>query len=295
MDPLEPVSVFEKADRISLDEAERTCLSPKGPDLAVDSLGDSVDPDTAMLSYTAISGYVRCPYSEYLRTGLMAKATDAFEPSKQDDMKIGSFLHKVIQAFMKNHFNELLEVSSLDDYSHEIEGLLDRMLAEDRVFDPYTKASIRSRYLIALQSVPALLLSTEPGKGSVGPFRPITNELELERNPAFTGFIDSVIEDRNGQVYLLDYKKGPGSPTYQLILYKRLFEEENPGKTVKDCFFYSMKDCSFKGFDSESWKEQEEQLDNDIDLTRTGFKAGNWIATPSKEACQGCQERVICS
>ena len=183
---------------------------------------------------------------------------------------------------------------ALEAYKREIEDFLDKMLEEDRVFDSYTKTSIRSRYLTALQAVPELLLDTGSCKGSVGPFKPVTNELKLDRNPAFIGFIDTVIEDQSGQVYLLDYKKGAGSATYQLVLYKRLFEEENPDKAVKDCFFYSMRDCSFKGFDSENWKEQEEQLDNDIKLTREGLKAGNWIATPSKEACQGCLERVIC-
>lgn len=293
-EPSELSAFFEKADRISLDQAEQTCLSAKGPDLATDSLGEGIEPDNAMLSYTSISGYVRCPYSEYLRKRLMVNAPDAFEPSKQDDMEIGSFLHKVIQTFMENHFNEFLDVSLLDTYRKEIESLLDKMLAEDRVFDSYTKASIRSRYLESLQTVPAILLGAESGRGAIGPFRPITNELKLDHNPAFIGFIDTVIEDENGQVYLLDYKKGAGNATYQLVLYKRLFEEENPGKNVKDCFFYSMKDGSFKGFDGEDWKAQENQLDNDIELTRTGFKAGNWIATPSKEACQGCRERVVC-
>ena len=285
---------YGKADRTSLDQASKTCLSPKGPDLAVDSLGDSVDPDDTRLSYTSISGYVRCPYSEYLRKKLLTTALDAFEPSKQDDQAIGTFLHEVIQAFMKNHFNELLEASALDSYKKEIEDLLDRHLAENREFDSYTKASIRSRYLESLTSVPSILLVPDSGKGFVGPFRPIRNEQPLDGNPNFKGFIDTVIEDRNGLIYLLDYKKGAGTATYQLVLYKRLYEQAEADKTVKDCFFYSMRDGSFKGFSGDSWKEQEEQLDKDIESTLAGYKAGNWIATPSKEACQGCQERVIC-
>ena len=221
-------------------------------------------------------------------------APDAFEPAKQDDQAIGTFLHKVIQAFMTNHIDELLDDSNLEAFRTEITLILDRMLEEDRIFDDYTKASIRGRYLESLTGIPGILLSQSRKTGYVGPFIPRRNERRLDRNPHFIGFIDTVIEDRNGQVYLLDYKKGAGNATYQLVLYKRLFEEENPDTTVKDCFFYSMRDGAFRGFSPEAWVAQEQKLDADIELTRQGYKSGNWVATPSKEACQLCPERSIC-
>ena len=55
-----------------------------------------------------------------------------------------------------------------------------------------------------------------------------------------------------------------------------------------------MKDGSYKGFDDAKWAEQEEKLDNDIGQTLSGYREGNWIATPSKDACQLCRERAIC-
>ena len=286
--------VFEKADSVSFSQAKQTSLSPKGPDLASDSPGPAKDPDSEKLSYTAISGYVKCPYSEYLGRGMTKGAPDAFEPAKQDDQAIGTFLHKVIQVFMTNHIDELLDDSDLEAFRTEITLILDRMLEEDRIFDDYTKASIRGRYLESLTGIPGILLSQSRKTGYVGPFIPRRNERRLDMNPHFIGFIDTVIEDRNGQVYLLDYKKGAGNATYQLVLYKRLFEEENPDTTVKDCFFYSMRDGAFRGFSPEAWVAQEQKLDADIELTRQGYKSGNWVATPSKEACQLCPERSIC-
>lgn len=290
----EPVPFFEKADAASLSQARRTSLSPKGPDLATDSLGPVRDPDTSRLSYTSISGYAKCPYSEYLKGGMTKKVPDAFEPAKQDDLAIGTFLHEVIQAFMKKHMGELLEETFLEDYHAEIAQILDRMLEENRIFDSYTKASIRGRYLDSLKKVLSILLLPSRKTGYIGPFIPRRNEQKLNKNPAFTGSIDTVIEDSNGRIYLLDYKKGPGNATYQLVLYKRLFEGENPDMPVQDCFFFSMKDGLFRGFSTAGWVEQEEKLDNDIELTRSGYKAGNWIATPSKDACQRCRERPIC-
>ena len=99
------------------------------------------DPDTIPLSYTAISTYANCPYSEYLRQNMTQGVPEAFEPAKQDDKEIGSFLHTVIQAFMSNHLDELLEEDFLDDYYGEITRIMDGMLEENRVFDDFTKAS----------------------------------------------------------------------------------------------------------------------------------------------------------
>ena len=286
--------IFEKADSVSFSQASITSFSPKGPNLAVDSPGPARDPDSERLSYTAISGYVKCPYSEYLGRGMTKDVPDSFEPAKQDDQKIGSFLHNVIQAFMGNHIDMLLDDSSLENYHAEIEAILDRMLEENRIFDGYIKASIRGRYLDSLKDVLTILLVPSRKTGYIGPFTPRQNEQRLDKNSAFIGYIDTVIEDQSGQVYLLDYKKGAGNATYQLVLYKRLFEEENPGRNVKDCFFYSMRDGVFRGFSPEAWIEQEQKLDNDIELTRSGYRAGNWITTPSKDACQLCVERSIC-
>lgn len=285
--------VYEKADLESFAHAAKTSLAPRGSDLASDCFGQPRDPDDVKLSYTSISTYVKCPYSEYLRTGMTKGAVDDFEPSKQDDREIGSFLHEVIQTFMKNHLGQLLDGSEMESYHTEIGNILDKMLEENRIFDTYTKASIRGRYLESLKNVVALLL--DPGsKTYIGPFIPRKNEQPLNQNKSFTGFIDTVIEGRDGQVYLLDYKKGVGNATYQLVLYKRLFEEAFPDKVVKDCLFFSMKDGSFKGFDAAKWAEQEEKLDTDIAHTLSGYSQGNWIATPSKESCQLCKERSIC-
>ncbi len=285
--------VYEKADLESFARACKTSLAPRGADLAVDCVGNPKDPDDVKLSYTSISTYVKCPYSEYLRTGMTKGAVDDFEPSKQDDREIGSFLHEVIQAFMKNHLGQLLDSSKMEIYHTEIGNILDKMLEENRIFDIYTKASIRGRYLESLKNVITLLL--DPGsKNYIGPFIPRKNEQSLNQNKSFTGSIDTVIEGQDGQIYLLDYKKGVGSATYQLVLYKRLFEEAFPDKVVRDCFFFSMKDGSFKGFDAAKWAEQEEKLDTDIKHTLSGYSEGNWIATPSKESCQLCRERAIC-
>ncbi|MBP5161477.1 MAG: PD-(D/E)XK nuclease family protein, partial [Spirochaetales bacterium] len=285
--------LLEKADLESFAHAQKTSLAPKGPDLSTDCYGKPMDPDSVKLSYTSISTYVRCPYSEYLRIGLTRHVPEDFEPARQDDREIGSFLHEVIQAFMKNHLGQLLNVSDLENYHTEIGNTFDEMLENNRFFDAYTKASIRGRYLEPLKNVITLLLDPTC-KYHIGPFIPRKNEQHLDYNQSFTGSIDTVIEGQDGQIYLLDYKKGDGKATYQLVLYKRLFEEAFPDKTVKDCFFFSMKDGSFKGFDAAKWAEQEEKLDSDIGQTLSGYAEGNWIATPSKDACQLCRERSIC-
>ena len=287
----------EKADLKSLETAKKTFLGERGADYAIEGTGPVKDISDIRLSYTSISNYARCPYRAYLQLDLTKDVPKDFEPSKQDDLKIGSFLHCVIQAFMEAHFNETLTMDKLDEYHAQLEDVMDRELAKSRDFDDLTKSCIRGRYLDSLKSVPEILLtpSTRSGPGHIGPFIPLKNEFPLDSDSSFTGFIDTIIQDTNGNIYLLDYKKGSGDATYQLVLYKRLYDKRPPfGDSVKDCYFYSMGESKFKGISTNKWQEQEEKLDHDIELLRTGYAAGDWKATPSKKSCERCEERSIC-
>lgn len=289
--------VFGKADALSLEKAGETSMAPRGADLAVSGTGPVKDLSAAKLSYTSISDYARCPYRAYLQIYLTDKAPSDFEPSEQDDKEIGSFLHKVIQSFMAAHFGQLLDVSHLDEYHEELDCLLRQALERSRAFDDLTKQCIYGNYNGPLKAVLTGLLM--PGSrrktGFVGPFTPLCNEKELDGDSAFTGYVDTVIRDAEGNIYLLDYKKGSGDATYQLVLYKRLYELRPPyGKEVSDCFFYSMRDSKYKGIQPSAWAEQEQKLDHDIEAVRTGYSTGNWNATPGRQACMNCEERGIC-
>ncbi len=290
--------IREKADSTSLLQATMTQFADKGDDYSLGAKGAAIDIDSKKFSYTSIARYANCPYRAYLEMDMLTKDTapDSFEPAKQDDSAIGSFLHEVIQQFMGNHFNRILVKDRLDDYKTEIETILENSLAENHKFDQYTKDSLRGRYLESLQNVVSILLETGGRKkGSIGAFMPLANEFRLTSDPAFTGYIDTIIQSEDGDIYLLDYKKGSGDATYQLVLYKRLYDLDPPhGESVKDCFFYSLRDKTFKGFDPEKWEAQETKLDQDIEKIRLGYSSGDWKATPSKDVCEKCPERVVC-
>ncbi len=290
-------TIRSDADVQSLEQASETSLAPRGPDLAKEGSGHSIPEDQMVLSYSSISNYAQCPYLAYLKRDLTKKAIDEFEPAKQDDAAIGEFLHKVIQTFMKRHFNTQLVPQGLEDYHGEISEIMDQMLGENDVFEPTLKASIRGQYLKSVQNILDALLVCEGKrkKGYVGPFIPLQNEYRLTADPHFTGFVDTIIKSADGDIYLLDYKKGSADPTYQLVLYKYLYDKDPPyGEEVLDCFFYSMKDSCFKGFDDKKWHEQSVKLENDIKSVENGYMNGNWVATPSKDNCKKCRERAIC-
>ncbi len=290
--------IVEKADALSLSQTMMTQFADKGDDFATGAPGQAINAKEIKLSYSAISSYASCPYRAYLEMEMITEKTvpSSFEPAKQDDSKIGSFLHGVIQGFLARHFQRILVPERLEDYRQEIASIMDENLAKECNFDQYTKDSIRGRYLGSLQGVVSTLLAASGRKkGSIGPFMPLANEYRLESDPSFTGYIDSIIQTENGEIYLLDYKKGGGDPTYQLVLYKRLYELDPPfGENVEGCFFYSMRDGAFKGFDPDRWVAQETRLDEDIIRVRQGYGAGDWRATPSTEACRKCPERVLC-
>ena len=101
--------------------------------------------------------------------------------------------------------------------------------------------------------------------------------------------------DENGVLHLLDYKKGSASATYQLVLYRRLYDQ-NPeyGEDVGECLFYAMGTSAFKGLDPAKWEEQSIKLDEDIANLRDGYSKGMWMATPSKDSCSLCKDRSVC-
>ncbi|MBQ7509018.1 MAG: PD-(D/E)XK nuclease family protein [Spirochaetales bacterium] len=288
-------SLSVAADSVSMKRAEVTSLGERGADIARDGGGEPLDPKVCRLSYTSLSDYAKCPYLCYLKKNLIPKVRDDFEPAIQDDAEMGSFLHRVIQSFMQSRRDTLLVPQNLEEYHREIEQILDRELEKAGGFDFYTKLTLRSIYCEPLKAVLTELLTPPDGKpGHVGPFIPRCNELKLD-DALFTGRVDTLIEDENGNVCLLDYKKGKADATYQLVLYRRLYEN-NPENTKKvaGCWFYSMKESVFKGLDDAKEQEMEAQLDEETDLAVKGYGAGEWKATPSEKSCEKCSERVIC-
>lgn len=284
------------ADKASLAYASKTVLAPKGSDVAkTDCSFMPLDPEKRHFSYSSISNYVKCPYQAMLALELTVDSPDAFEPAQQDDKKIGTALHGAIQAFMKNHFNQFLDISHKDEYHAEIDQCLEEVLAHS-VFDDYTKQSIRSKFRQGLYSVVDILLA-ETDKdvaGTLGGFTPISNEQKLDQNPHFKGYIDTVIRDAEGNTFLLDYKKGKAPATYQLVLYRQLYNDSHPGDEVDEdaVLFYSMKDCKFNGI--EDYDDLKAKFDSDLEITKEGYRIGKWTATPDKNTCQGCSERRIC-
>ena len=289
---------FEKSDAVSLEYASKTCFDDSGEDLAKGASGFAKDPDAKPLSYTSISNYVKCPYMSLMEADFLKGAPQYFEPSQQDDTKIGSFLHSVIEGFMNLHLDEFLVPEHIDEYHSQLEKTMDRMLEQNMIFDPYMKASLRGNYLEPLKNVLNLLLippKSSRTRGYVGPFKPLKNEFKLNKNHSYLGYIDTIIMDESGKIHLLDYKKGEGDPTYQLVLYRRLYEEDPQfGTDIGECLFYSMGKSSFRGFNPESWQEQSQKLDEDISRLRNGFSSGLWNATPSKESCLHCLDRSLC-
>ncbi|MCQ2413153.1 MAG: PD-(D/E)XK nuclease family protein, partial [Sphaerochaetaceae bacterium] len=292
VETLSLLRLLSKADVKSREVAHATGLGIRTYDVAAGAPYMEMDPKDVRFSYTSISNYAKCPYMAMLSLELTNKVPEDFEPSKQNDRAIGTTLHCAIQAFMEKHFNEYLDEHNLEQYKQEISSCLEAEL-ERSPFDDYTKQSIRGKYLKSLFGVVSILLAEKGKTGFIGTMVPIRNELELDADPAFKGFIDTVVRSNEGDTYLIDYKKGGAEGTYQLILYKRLYEKAFPKDDVKECFFYSMKDACFKSVGKKA-EQLEADLDRDIEDARYGYREGSWIAKPDKQSCQNCSERRIC-
>lgn len=289
--PTEGQKLLHSIDKESFDYASRTSLAAKGKDVSSGELFCFKDLTKTCFSYSSISNYATCPYKAMLSLEINKDAREDFEPAKQNDRKIGTILHDSIQAFMENHFNQSLSLACFDDYSYELYEIFLKNL-ESSSFDEYTKTSLQLRYIEPLRQVLKILLSKGDKPGNLDGFVPISNEYKLDKDPGLTGFIDTIVRDLEGNTYLLDYKKGSAPETYQLVLYKRLYDASHPNDEVKKALFYSMKDSKFT--EVKKYDELSKQLDDDLKAAKEGYANGLWKANPSKETCSECPERRIC-
>ena len=74
------------------------------------------------LSYSAVSGYARCPFAAAMRLFLSLQS-QPYSPLDYDVMEAGVFLHSVIQTFLDRHTGLWFERSRMDEYRQEIRNI----------------------------------------------------------------------------------------------------------------------------------------------------------------------------
>ncbi len=253
---------------------------------------DKPYPRDIKLSYSSISKYINCPFSAALDHlwHLDDKHTPvAFVPAGIDHLKIGSFLHSVVETFMERFKTEIMKEELREEYKEELSRIFKEQLAASHDADDYTKLYLTSIYLPAMLSFVDKTLEKLPG------LQVVSIEEQLDDSLAgvpCTGFIDTVARS-DGSLVLIDYKKGnadKNAKTYQLILYRELYSLLH--EEAEKLLYFSFQSGDYKV--SEDNEEATEKLYSDIHTTEEGYRNGIWDMTDIRKNCDNCDKKLIC-
>lgn len=253
---------------------------------------DKPYPRSIKLSYSSISKYINCPFSAALDRLWQLSDGDtpvSFVPAGIDHLKIGSFLHSVVETFMERFKEEIMKEESREEYKEELSAIFKEQLDSSHDADEYTKLYISSVYL------PSLLSFVDKTLERLPDLRVVAIEEKLDdvlSDVPCTGFIDTVARS-DGNLVLIDYKKGnadKSAKTYQLILYRELYSLLH--EEADRLLYFSFQSGDYK--ESDDKEETKERLYDDIHATDEGYRKGIWDMTEIRKNCDNCDMKLIC-
>lgn len=250
------------------------------------------------LSYTSISKYDDCPFSYYLDKVLKVEEV-SYSPKKLDNLQIGSKLHEICEKFFNIY--PVLSGKDLKSCKAEMEKIFTRVLDdwknESKALDKYTEFWMWSNYYDALQ---LLIDNTFESFMNTETFK---TEYELNYEDtngsySFYGKIDRIMKTDSGSLIFVDYKKGNASDnkdSYQLPLYKIMYENSNPDTVIESLQYYGFKNNKYLEVKIDNKKIEDAK--NALDDVIKGNNAGKWWAKPfyeEKSVCNNCPYKSIC-
>lgn len=257
------------------------------------------------LSPTKIDLFDRCPYA-FLAHYLYKVTKEEYDVERVDHLMIGNLLHLVYQRF----FSEIVDFDPalLGRYRDRLAALFDGVLTELYGSEGPTP-SIRSWIVASYRESVAAILEQEAKLFSHTRSIRFEQELAYEMGDLYLhGRIDRIIclDPPDGKRYaVIDYKKGEAPMTklktpldsYQLPLYRNLVEEVLDAHTSVAAY-YSVKEgryrCLWTDENSEEALLGDELLSVRLSSLAESVDAGQFMATPSKKHCSGCDYRSLC-
>lgn len=247
-----------------------------------------------LVSYSTVDAYMTCPFMASVgQLAPMNDNRDVFEPAFMDHRKIGSFLHKVVQNFLKKHQNTMLVTDMRDEYREEIRAEFFHQL-ESFHFDTYTAIYLSNAYISSMESFIDETLEKLPSFIFRGEETKLTATFD---GYTLKGFTDTIAESQ-GDTVIIDYKKGDAkanAATYQLLMYRKMLENNDDvskRKRADVLLYFSFKNGCY--VDSVDDEESEERMAEDIRTTVDGYRSGDWHYTEVRDNCSGCAMRSIC-
>jgi len=264
------------------------------------------------MGVSRVKAFEECPYKGYAYCVLKLKEVD-FEPRMNDAAQIGDILHATIQRALKESGSlGALNAQRLKSiFREELENYSKKPNATDKSHIAY----IRKRYEDILQLV------YESGSASFirdMQFKAMEDDTSFAVSNdvvSIMGMADCILEDKNGNYAVIDFKKNAGAyykPTdldktsLQLAIYAKMMEE-NPKFGCSPTFgaYYSVEDGSFKyvwppvtigrsnqgaDYNGEVKENYEKRMNN---LSSVLEKA-TFYPTPLDDSCKYCSFYNLC-
>ena len=249
---------------------------------------DALKPNIS-ISATELNNFIKCPYRWYCGShyGLGLKRLN-YEADMGDSMEVGSMIHFCLEEWLleERDFSKLGEESS----RRKLEDIFEKHF---RQYSLGAGAPYEPQLRHLALTLPQAMFSLSEGKeaGNLADYSVLQTEKQFDEN-GVKGRIDCVLEDVNGNLAILDFKKGAvDKSSVQLQFYSYGLDR----LPVRGAYFsVNGRKYTVVWDDTGKLKELVEDMDSELENMRRTIDTGRFESTPSDSSCMNCDFRSIC-
>jgi len=244
--------------------------------------------DKPTLTATLINDYQSCPFWYYAEKVVFSggRGQTEFVPSDEEYNNIGTFLHSVLEVFMRGK-KERGEKINVGDDKNDIAKIFEEKLDDPSYgFRPFVKASLRSRYL---EGIIACLDAFDECEVVM-----VEDKGVLASEDFGTCFLrgvpDLVVKRPEGSYEVIDFKRANGqdkAKTYQLMIYRKIL-----GMKTGECYSGGIYDISKSTLWAENAKVEE--FDGVVDSIVQSIEDNEFAFVDASKGCGFCPYRQFC-
>jgi len=272
-------------------------------------------------SPTSIDTYLRCKLQFYFKYILQLSEQTDFEQN-YERLDIGNFIHEFLEeTFHKGLNKDELTANTFSEYQKILDKKLETFFKQHETGKIFLlKKLIKKRLCDFYENE-----TKRDFKEIIEAESKFISKIEVNRTIYNLKLkIDRIDKNNDGSIYIIDYKTGSiekplksklsdeitgdkrefiqkNIKSFQLPVYKFVYEEKNPGKTIDNCILYSVRDCNkIYLFDTGMTHEDRQHIYNTcLDLLKYIISEINsempFKAEPyDKVRCETCPYFYLC-
>ncbi len=245
--------------------------------------------EEVLISPTGLNEFIKCPYRWYCSSSsaLGLEALD-YQADMEDSLEVGNMVHECLEKWLEEEgsFSKLTEESSRRNLEAIFEKIFSRYSRSAKA--PY-EPQLRRLYLTLPEGISSIGRAREAE--SLAQFSVRETEKDF-RKGKLKGRIDCILEDRDGNIAILDFKKGEADKkSVQLQFYSYGLDR----LPVRGAYFsVGEKKFTVMWDNADKRKDLVKDLDLKVEDMQETIKRGRFESTPSDDSCKYCNYRSIC-